>query len=524
MMHTSFALLLMMLVCVNLIGTTLFAASDDFIVRTLIGDDTEAPSVPTGLTATPVATTQIDLAWATSSDNFLFSGYQLFRDDVQIATTTVPYYADVGLTPSTTYTYFVTAFDSFNNISASSSPVATTTLASTSPPVQDTAGRVIYGSASPLTLLRLEVFPERDAVVIRYETRGYVRSVIRWGKTISYELGSLAERSFSEVHETRIIGLVPGMTYKFTIEGESNTGNRAVLTQSTFTTLPPDDVFPPANVADLRAVIDGNDVLLTWMNPRDADFAKVRVVRGDAFYPSDIADGRVVYEGDGETVRDTGQAIPGTVQYYTVFSYDVLGNISSGAVVAVRVPAPGGTTDPTTQPALGTTTPVDVIDETLNPLSLALTDLVFMQEGEVVAMNRGTVHIDGAKELTIMLPYDRVPEHLKTILMTLRDSDGKEFSFLLRINREKTAYTALLAPFGISDDFSMRIAVFDYKTAQLGYAEGVLASRIAYIGEAPSSSYGTWIITFFQSYLVWFVLFLLALLILAWRLIRHARA
>ena len=112
-----------------------YGVSTPFTVRTLIGDDTTPPSVPTGLTATPVATTQINLSWASSTDDFILSGYQVFRDDIQIATTTVASYTDTGLSVATLYSYYVTAFDSFNNISASSTVVSTTTLATSSPPV-----------------------------------------------------------------------------------------------------------------------------------------------------------------------------------------------------------------------------------------------------------------------------------------------------------------------------------------------------------------------------------------------------
>lgn len=127
-------------------------------------------------------------------------------------------------------------------------------------------------------------------------------------------------------HETSIAGLQPGTTYQFTIEGENKLGRYGAMHLGSFTTLPPDDIFPPANVANLRAEKSGDDVVLTWDNPGDPDLTKVRVMRSSQFYPSDIADGYVVYEGLQQEARDTGAVVvPGTRQYYTVFSYDALG-------------------------------------------------------------------------------------------------------------------------------------------------------------------------------------------------------
>ena len=53
---------------------------------TAAGPDTVAPSAPTGLTATPVSSSQINLSWIASTDNVAVTGYQVFRDGTQIAT------------------------------------------------------------------------------------------------------------------------------------------------------------------------------------------------------------------------------------------------------------------------------------------------------------------------------------------------------------------------------------------------------------------------------------------------------
>src|SRR5207245_3773127 len=65
--------------------------------------DTTPPTVPTGLTATAVSSSQINLSWTASTDNVGVTGYRVYRGGTQIATTSTPSYANTGLSPSTTY-------------------------------------------------------------------------------------------------------------------------------------------------------------------------------------------------------------------------------------------------------------------------------------------------------------------------------------------------------------------------------------------------------------------------------------
>src|SRR2546430_12468222 len=98
--------------------------------------DTTPPTVPTGLTASAVSSSQINLSWSASSDNVGVSGYRVYRNGTQIATTGATSVADTGLSPSTTYSYTVAAYDAAGNLSAQSSPASATTPAppDTTPP------------------------------------------------------------------------------------------------------------------------------------------------------------------------------------------------------------------------------------------------------------------------------------------------------------------------------------------------------------------------------------------------------
>ncbi|MGB6496515.1 MAG: Ig-like domain-containing protein, partial [Candidatus Acidiferrum sp.] len=91
--------------------------------------DTTPPSVPTGLTATAVSSSQINLSWTASTDNVGVTGYNVYRNGSKIGTSTTTSYSDSGLTASTSYTYTVSAYDAAGNTSAQSAGASATTQA-----------------------------------------------------------------------------------------------------------------------------------------------------------------------------------------------------------------------------------------------------------------------------------------------------------------------------------------------------------------------------------------------------------
>jgi hypothetical protein len=93
--------------------------------------DTTPPSAPAGITASAVSSTQINLSWMASSDNVGVTGYRIYRNGTQLATTAGTSSANTGLTPSTAYTYAVSAIDAAGNASAKSPQVSATTQAAT---------------------------------------------------------------------------------------------------------------------------------------------------------------------------------------------------------------------------------------------------------------------------------------------------------------------------------------------------------------------------------------------------------
>lgn len=89
--------------------------------------DTTSPSIPALLTASTVSSSQINLNWSASTDDREVTGYIIYRNGVQVATTTQTSHSDMGLAPLTTYSYTVSAFDAAGNNSAQSISASATT-------------------------------------------------------------------------------------------------------------------------------------------------------------------------------------------------------------------------------------------------------------------------------------------------------------------------------------------------------------------------------------------------------------
>ncbi|RKH72594.1 glucose dehydrogenase [Corallococcus interemptor] len=92
--------------------------------------DTQAPSIPTGVTAT-ASGTSVTVNWTASTDNVGVSAYDVFRGGVKIGTVSGSppgtAFVDSGLSPATAYAYAVLARDAQGNASAQSASVTVTT-------------------------------------------------------------------------------------------------------------------------------------------------------------------------------------------------------------------------------------------------------------------------------------------------------------------------------------------------------------------------------------------------------------
>ncbi|WP_135548180.1 fibronectin type III domain-containing protein [Paenibacillus cymbidii] len=93
---------------------------------TTLDPDVTPPSVPSGLTAT-ITGKSVVLSWSPSTDDRLLSGYHVYRDGVNIGTTSGTTYTDATIGSQTAYSYTVKAYDDSGNESAASTAAVVTT-------------------------------------------------------------------------------------------------------------------------------------------------------------------------------------------------------------------------------------------------------------------------------------------------------------------------------------------------------------------------------------------------------------
>jgi chitodextrinase len=106
--------------------------SDFSNTATVTTPDGIPPSAPSGLTASAVSTTRIDLSWNASTDNVGVTGYEIFRNGTLLATWGIfEAYSDKTVSPSTTYQYQVRARDQAGNRSEFSNTATATTPSGT---------------------------------------------------------------------------------------------------------------------------------------------------------------------------------------------------------------------------------------------------------------------------------------------------------------------------------------------------------------------------------------------------------
>lgn len=89
--------------------------------------DTVPPTTPTGVSATATSSTSVSMTWTASTDNVGVTGYTVLRNGTPVGTALNPTFTDTTASPSTTYSYTVTARDAAGNVSGSSAAASATT-------------------------------------------------------------------------------------------------------------------------------------------------------------------------------------------------------------------------------------------------------------------------------------------------------------------------------------------------------------------------------------------------------------
>ena len=171
--------------------------------------DTQAPTVPTGLTAVAAGPNVVNLSWTASRDNVAVAGYTIYRNGELVTTTTSTSYTDSGRAPETVYTYTVDAYDASTNRSDRSAPASAAT-----PP--DSGGGGGGGGGTPVggTFLPTDdSYVAADAPTVNYGAR----------TTLRFD-GSPVIRTFLKFTVSNVVGTVQKATLRIYANSASSGG------------------------------------------------------------------------------------------------------------------------------------------------------------------------------------------------------------------------------------------------------------------------------------------------------------
>lgn len=169
--------------------------------------DTEAPSVPIGLSSSVITPTSFTLSWSPSTDNSAVTGYEIFKDGVSVGTTIQTSFNFANLTCANLFAYTVKAKDAAGNISAASAPLNVTTATCDVTPPSIPAGLAASNISS--TAFTLSWTASTDNLgVTNYE-------IFRNGISV----GNTAGTTFN------MLGLTCATIYSITIKAKDAAGN-----------------------------------------------------------------------------------------------------------------------------------------------------------------------------------------------------------------------------------------------------------------------------------------------------------
>lgn len=202
--------------------------------------DTQAPSLPAGLSASAVSTSTFTLNWNASTDNTGVDFYEVFKGGVSIGTTANTTFIVTGLTAPVTYSMTVKATDLLGNVTAASVALPVTTVVDATAPSVPSS---LSSSSVLTTSFTLNWAASTDNVAVS----GY--DVYKDGVLF----GSSATNSLA------ITGLVSGKTYSMTVKAKDAVGNisssssilrvQTVIASTTTTLNPTDDMDDRSSTA-----------------------------------------------------------------------------------------------------------------------------------------------------------------------------------------------------------------------------------------------------------------------------------
>jgi pullulanase len=219
--------------------------------------DTAAPSVPTALKSTSVGSHSISLSWTASTDNVGVTAYNVYRNGVLAGSTSSASYNDTNLTPSTAYSYKVSAKDAAGNNSAQSAMLAVNTSAapaSAKPGVTYSASQSTFAIWSP------------DHLDVKLKLAG-----------VLYPMAKAPDANgYSNVYTVTVPGNHHLKHYSFVLDGKTVRDPYGVMVDASTSSATPDNIVLDLSTTNLStgwaatpAMVQREDAIIYEVHVRD---------------------------------------------------------------------------------------------------------------------------------------------------------------------------------------------------------------------------------------------------------------
>lgn len=302
---------------------------DKGITEKIVTKDKQPPASVTGFTAVGV-NTEVELSWKNPVDKdfkqvILYwkmgSKPEIAEENVLARVEKSESYTHSNLINGQKYFYIALTEDKNGNINtqeitAEATPLALVSIKSFKG-VKDLAGeKVTLTWVNPTEpFIHVKVFKSLTDI-----TNKSVEEIIA--------LGSGAESVYEGKAQTVTTNTTPNKNYYFKGFAKQESGSKQLYDTGVSTTVLTTDEKPPANVTNIKAIATDKKVTLSWKNPSDSDFSKVKIIRKEGAKPSSVTDGTAIYEGALENYVDTSVTNTKTY-YYRWFAYDKNENVNS---------------------------------------------------------------------------------------------------------------------------------------------------------------------------------------------------
>jgi pullulanase len=266
----------------------------------------QPPTVPTNLTATAITYTSVTLSWTASTSSAGVAGYNIIRNGTKVGTSTSTSYMDTGLSPSTSYSYTVSAYDASGNTSDASAAFTVTTLAISAPTVPS---GLSAGSITASSIVLSWTASSSPVGVVGYK-------VFRNGTTV----GTPTTTSYMDS------GLSASTSYSYTVSAYDAYGDTSALSSALSVTTSAQSATAPTAPANFTASTTDFTASATYCNVTMSWEASTGSAGIDHY--AILRNGTTLATTSNLSYQD-GSAAANTTYSYEVVAYDPSGNASN---------------------------------------------------------------------------------------------------------------------------------------------------------------------------------------------------